>query len=319
MTAAEVAALSSADRHRLMLGTLRVSGAERDWRRLYGTHLTTDERYAATMRWAQQRQFEALRESLRRSHSAIAQRNHETLKSVAQLTRLPVPRDLATITPAIRPFADFDRLTGVGRLFDMRKALGINAVTEIGRAVSATSALRFDAGAAILPGSLASAQFGFGSSHLRVRDRLVSGGSVANFLRSGSAANLAVLGDIKALDPTATVRSGLLQVPGTLSKLDAGFAGTHLGLNSGDLAFRDRLAGAGLTGLFRSASATNIAAFTGIKAFDPRGVAGLALPDIYSPLSGIGAGLSGQLRSSTIDGLIVSNTGASGPQTRCGS
>jgi hypothetical protein len=45
MTAAEVGALAPRDRQRLMLEAVRLRDGERDWRALYGSFLSADERF----------------------------------------------------------------------------------------------------------------------------------------------------------------------------------------------------------------------------------------------------------------------------------
>lgn len=72
MTTAEVSALAARDRQRLMLEVVRMGNAERDWQALYGSSLNPDERFCATMHWAQQREFEALQNQLREARERIA-------------------------------------------------------------------------------------------------------------------------------------------------------------------------------------------------------------------------------------------------------
>ena len=84
MTAAEVSALAPRDRQRLMLEAVRIRGGERDWRALYGSSLSPDERFCATMRWAQRRDFEEMRSRLREARVKISSDSKAELAAIGK-------------------------------------------------------------------------------------------------------------------------------------------------------------------------------------------------------------------------------------------
>lgn len=86
LTKAELHALGERDRHRLMLGTVRVSGGDKDWRRLYGTSLTLDERFLATMIWAEQREARDLQTGLREIRKRLVEQPQAEVRAVPRMT-----------------------------------------------------------------------------------------------------------------------------------------------------------------------------------------------------------------------------------------
>lgn len=72
MRRSEVAALSARDRRQLMLTVVRLREAEAEWRALYGSHLSCDERFFAAMLWADARETQDLVARLRETRERNA-------------------------------------------------------------------------------------------------------------------------------------------------------------------------------------------------------------------------------------------------------
>lgn len=80
-----VRALSERDRRRLILALVRLKGVEKDWRSLYGTSLTLDERFLATLVWAQRREIREAQSSLRKMRQRLIE---EPPKKLGTATRM---------------------------------------------------------------------------------------------------------------------------------------------------------------------------------------------------------------------------------------
>jgi hypothetical protein len=63
----DVARLSDRDRRRLMLAVIRLKDGEKEWRALYGTDLSLDERFVSAMRTIRDREMRSMLASLRKS------------------------------------------------------------------------------------------------------------------------------------------------------------------------------------------------------------------------------------------------------------
>lgn len=74
LTKTELHGLSERDRHCLILGVVRVSGGDRDWRQLYGTSLTLDERFLAIIIWAGRREARKAQTGLREMRERLLER-----------------------------------------------------------------------------------------------------------------------------------------------------------------------------------------------------------------------------------------------------
>jgi hypothetical protein len=113
---AEVGALGGGDRRRALLAVVRAAEAEADWRALYGTSLSTDERFVAVMRWSRERELREVRESLAASRRLLTRQVAGTSKAMSQtLLAATRPRDheLAKSAALLAGLGTAPRLAGI--------------------------------------------------------------------------------------------------------------------------------------------------------------------------------------------------------------
>jgi hypothetical protein len=94
----EIKELGGQDRRRLMLALVHARDCEADWRRLYGSPLTVDERFFAVMIWAREREAKRLQDRLIELRENIIRSNGDQLRQIAETAR-------ATVFGKSKPFA----------------------------------------------------------------------------------------------------------------------------------------------------------------------------------------------------------------------
>jgi hypothetical protein len=104
--------LGGRDRHRLILGVVRASDSTNDWRRLYGTSLTVDERFLAAMFWASWREAREAQASLREMRERLIERVPANVGTVPPLTA-----GIAGIGKQLAAMNSFSRMAKTASLF----------------------------------------------------------------------------------------------------------------------------------------------------------------------------------------------------------
>ena len=138
---AEVQALAERDRRRLMVAVVALVGAKRDWRGLYGTLLSPDERFLAVAIWTEQREahegLEAIRTRLiaaRRNAPAINSKPAhinslaKQIRAMNSLARFAASATLAGSLKSLRVGHQFD---GMGLAAAMKSTLSVSPSAQI--------------------------------------------------------------------------------------------------------------------------------------------------------------------------------------------
>jgi hypothetical protein len=112
LTEVDLRGLEERDRRRLMLGVVRVSGSESDWRRLYGTSLSPDERFLAVMIWAARREAREAQVGLREMRERLIEEVSPSVGTVPQATPA-----IAGIGKQLVAMNSFSRMAKTGSLF----------------------------------------------------------------------------------------------------------------------------------------------------------------------------------------------------------
>jgi hypothetical protein len=254
MTATEVGALTPRDRQRLMLEAVRMRDGERDWRALYGSSLSSDERFCATMRWAQRREFEALRSRLCKAREAISIGSKTELAAISKsFTRLGSSPTIAARMgiagsykmPMMRmaergagdSLATYYKSFGIGQMTGLQKtmeqAMGLGTLKEPFTASKAAEI-------ASLTSPLGSVRLGADLS--RINDSFATGlglglkGTNSTLLRSilgGSASPMLGAGKLSGITGAGLIRGPLMGSGiGEMMRKDVGLALTGLGAMS---------------------------------------------------------------------------------------
>lgn len=219
---AAVGALGGGDRRRALLAVVRAAEAEADWRALYGTSLSTDERFVAVMRWSRERELREVRESLAASRRLLTRQVAGTSKAMSQtLLAATRPRDheLAKSAALLAGLGTAPRLTGIAA--DLTAHLGTAKFgVDLGR-VSRQ---------AILP-------------DLRTAYPLLTGSGAAS--RPADLAGFGAMSDLAGLGPVMAMSEKLKGPDGRplLPRVDE--AERRLGAPGGDGTARDRPGGGG--------------------------------------------------------------------------
>jgi hypothetical protein len=138
LTKAELHGLGKSDRHRLMLGVVQVSGSAGSWRYLYGTSLTLDERFLATMNWVEQREAKELQAGLREMRQRLIEH----------------PRAEMGMAPRLTP-----GIVGLGKQFE-----AMNSLSRMAKTTTLFSSLKSPVLAGLGPGLATSLSANIGMS-----------------------------------------------------------------------------------------------------------------------------------------------------------
>lgn len=145
LSSSELAELSDHDRHRLVIAVVRLVGVKKDWRRLYGTSLVLDERFLATMIWAERREarelqngLRAMRERLRERPQAQAQAMARSIagvtgiaKQVAAMNSLVHTAKRVGLGPRFEPSIIAGKANGLDATKGFAANLGMARVAEV--------------------------------------------------------------------------------------------------------------------------------------------------------------------------------------------
>lgn len=143
LDAAEVRALGEPDRRRLMVAVVALVGAKRDWQGLYGTFLSSDERFLAVTIWARQREshegLEAIRTRLmaaRRNAPAISPKPahiNSLAKQIRAMNSLSRFAASATLAGSLKSLAVGHQIDGMGLAGAMKSTLSVFPSTQIAK------------------------------------------------------------------------------------------------------------------------------------------------------------------------------------------
>lgn len=117
LSSSELRRLGKHDRRCLIVAVVRLVAAEKDWRRLYGTSLELDERFLATMIWAERREARELRNSLREMNSRLRERPQAQAQAMAR--SMVDVTGIARQVAAMNSFAHTAKLAGLGPRFEL--------------------------------------------------------------------------------------------------------------------------------------------------------------------------------------------------------
>lgn len=141
-----IGVLGERDRGRLMLAAVHARKCESDWRRLYGSPLSTDERFVAVMIWAHEREAKRLQQRLIELRQNLFRNNEDKIRKISETAAsaaLGTPKPLAAMSlleDRLKPFSStldrhldtsrkLERLFGQGWVNPLAKqALGIESV-----------------------------------------------------------------------------------------------------------------------------------------------------------------------------------------------
>ncbi len=149
---AVIEALPTADRHRLMVTLVRLCGDEADWRKLYGTQLSTDERFFAVTLWHWEREREGRREDVRQHLRLIRGQNASVTRIAGQrLSRLPQVLDRASVAKARPPMKVYDQLLKGSAFTVLSKPNVLLGGSQLNVLIRASSIAHSSALASVLP------------------------------------------------------------------------------------------------------------------------------------------------------------------------
>lgn len=152
-TEVDLRELEERDRHRLILGVVRALDSTNDWRRLYGTSLTVDERFLAVMIWAGRREAREAQASLREMRGRLIELVPANAGVVPRMTPgiAGIGKQLAAMnsfsrmakTASLFPGFQSSALAGMGPALASTMNIGINpTVSEITKSSVPTLGVR---------------------------------------------------------------------------------------------------------------------------------------------------------------------------------
>ena len=137
LDSSDLTELSERDRRRLIVAVVQLVGAEKDWHRLYGTSLGLNERFLATLIWAERREASGLQNGLREMRERL--REHPRTRVQAISCSTPCLTGLAKQLAAMNSFAQLAKLTSLSPRFEFpsfawkASELGVNGIgTNLG-------------------------------------------------------------------------------------------------------------------------------------------------------------------------------------------
>jgi hypothetical protein len=129
LTEVDLRGLEERDRHRLILGVVRVSGSTNDWRHLYGTSLTLDERFLAAMIWAGWREAREAQARLREMRERLLERAPASLGTTPRMT--PGIADIGKQLAAMNSFSRMAKTASLIPTFQSPTLAGIPEIAKV--------------------------------------------------------------------------------------------------------------------------------------------------------------------------------------------
>jgi len=136
LTEVDLRGLEERDRRRLILGVVHVSGSTSDWRRLYGTSLSLDERFLAVMIWADRREALEAQVGLREMRQRLLERAPANVGTVPRMTP-----GIAGIGKQLAAMNSFGRVAKTASLFQGFQSPALTGLGPLASTLSSNIAM----------------------------------------------------------------------------------------------------------------------------------------------------------------------------------